>query len=573
MRSPGLSLCCLLATLQAAGCGRTGLGADSAGRIADVDRIFAEWDKPDSPGCALAIVRNGGVIYQRGYGMANLEHGVPITPATLFHVASVSKQFTALAVLMLAAEGRLSLEDEVRTFVPEMAGLSRPVRIRHLMHHTSGMRDQWELLQYAGWRNEDVVLQDDVLKLIFRQRDLNFEPGERFGYCNSSYTLMGLIVERVSGQTLPEFCRRRIFEPLGMKNTHIRSDFHAILPNRAYSYDPRPGGGFQIAVMSMALPGPTALQTTVEDLARWDRNFEDPVVGGPAVMAEMLRVGRFNDGRLQDYAGGLRIGTYRGLRTVSHTGVDAGYRAVFLRFPDQRFTVIVLANLGGMVPAALARKVADLYLDDRMEPLKSPAPAQADAASASPADLKRYDHYAGSYWLVEDFLARTFVKEKDRLMLKLGEARQVLREVSPGDFVEDGSGTHYLFPAAPEGPVREMKRQLGGEAPTPARRIEAADVPAAKLSEYVGHFRSPELEAIYTLHVQDGRLLLKHRKDEQPLIPMRDDEFLTHFDAVNRDYGDYVAVRFLRDAQGGVSGLTLGSDRVRNLRFERVEIR
>lgn len=537
---------------------------------AAIDALFAQWDRPDSPGCALAVVRNGAVVYERGYGMADLEHAVPITPLTRFHVASVSKQFTVMAILLLKQEGRLSLDDDIRKYVPEMADFGKPILLRHLIHHTSGLRDQWELLQYAGWRYEDLILHRDVLTLLYGQRDLNFPPGERYSYCNSSYTLLGEVVARLSGKPLADFCRGRIFEPLGMKDTQFRSDSHDILPDRAYSYDPRRGGGFQHAIMSMALPGPTALQTTVRDLARWNSSFDTPTVGGKAVLEDMLRPGKLNDGTAQDYAGGLMLGRYRGLPTVSHTGVDAGYRAVFMRFPEQRFAVIILSNLGSMVPAALAKKVAELYLGGQMEPASRPASAPAAAPSAE--DTSRYERYVGSYWSNEDRMAFVFVMDQGWLALKQGEARVALRETAPGAFVEDGYGTRYTFAAPMDGHVRELVRQRGTAAPSTARRIEAMSMKPADMERYVGRFRSPELDAVYHVRVQGESLMLRHRKDEQPLIQIGEDDFLTHFDEANRDYGDYVRIRFERDAAARAMGFSLDSGRVIKLRFERVEV-
>jgi CubicO group peptidase (beta-lactamase class C family) len=274
----------------------------------EVDEIFSEWDRPDSPGCALAVVKGGEVVYKRGYGMANLEYDVPITPRTIFHVASVSKQFTDFAIAILTDEGRLSLDDEVRAHVPELPDFGEPITIRHLIHHTSGIRDQWELLVAAGWRMDDVITTDDVLELVGRQRELNFRPGSEYLYCNTGYTLMAVIVERVTGSSLREFCAERIFEPLGMLDTHFHDDHREIVRGRAYSYSPREEGGFQHSVLSYATVGATSLFTTVEDLARWDQNFYEAKVGGSAVVDLVQTPGVLNDGERLRYAFGLNIG-------------------------------------------------------------------------------------------------------------------------------------------------------------------------------------------------------------------------------------------------------------------------
>ncbi len=238
-----------------------------------VDAIFKDFDSASSPGCAVAAYQGERIVYKRAYGMANLDHDVRLTPASVFHVASVSKQFTAAAILLLAQEGKLSLDDEVRKHIPELPDFGHRITIRHLAHHTSGIRDQWSLLGLAGWRySRDLITDDDVLELLARQKDLNFVPGERHLYSNSGYTLMAMIVSRVSGQSFREFTTERIFKPLGMLNTHFRDNFSEIVKNQAYGYAPE-RGTFRLSVTNFDTAGATSLMTTVEDLARWHAQF------------------------------------------------------------------------------------------------------------------------------------------------------------------------------------------------------------------------------------------------------------------------------------------------------------
>src|SRR5579862_9812223 len=227
--------------------------SENAELSASVDALFTTWDQSGAPGAALAVVEDGQIVYTRGYGMANLEYAVPITPSTIFHVASISKQFTSFAINLLALEGRLSLDDDIRTHFPEFGDFGKTITLRHLRHHTSGLRDQWDLLQLAGWRMEDVITEQDILDLAWKQRDLNFAPGAEHLYCNTGYTLLAVIVKRVAGQSLREFAQERIFAPLGMTNTHFHDDHRMVVPNRAYSYALREGGeGFEHRVLSFA---------------------------------------------------------------------------------------------------------------------------------------------------------------------------------------------------------------------------------------------------------------------------------------------------------------------------------
>src|SRR5215467_5019716 len=328
-----------------------------------VDKIFAKWDRGDSPGCALGVYRGGQIVYKRGYGMEDLNEDVHITPATVFHVASMSKQFTAASIVLLAQQGKLSLDDDVRKYVPELPDFGAKITIRNLVHHTSGLRDQWNLLELAGWRySKDLITDDDVMSVMARQKALNFKPGERHVYCNTGYTLMGLIVKRVSGLSLREFTAQNIFEPLGMTRTFFRDDHAQIIKHDAVGYEQEPGKPFEISITNFDTVGATSLHTTVEDLQNWDENFYHPKVGGDRFVQQMLERGKLNNGETLDYAFGLELGTYRGLKTVDHGGADAGYRSDMTRFPEQHLSVAVLCNSAETDPSSLARQVADVVL-------------------------------------------------------------------------------------------------------------------------------------------------------------------------------------------------------------------
>ncbi|MBA3872970.1 MAG: beta-lactamase family protein, partial [Anaerolineae bacterium] len=338
-----------------------------------VDAIFAQWDKSNTPGCALAVVQDGDIIYSRGYGMANLDYDLAIRPDSVFHIASISKEFVAFSIALLAQDGKLSVDDDIRKYLSEMPDYGEPLTIRQLAHHTSGLRDQWDLLSMAGWRENDLKTNADVLYLAARQKELNFKPNDEYLYSNTGYTLLGIIVERISGQSLRKFTTERIFKPLGMKSTHFHDDFEMIVKNRAYGYAPRPQGGYRISIPLFDTVGASSLFTTVEDLVLWEENFYHKQVGGEAVIELMLKPGVLNSGKAIDYAFGLRVAPYRGLKTFGHSGADAGYRSDFICFPDQRFAVIIFCNLATMNPAVLGKKVADLYLADSLQNPESEA--------------------------------------------------------------------------------------------------------------------------------------------------------------------------------------------------------
>jgi CubicO group peptidase (beta-lactamase class C family) len=343
----------------------SGQHAATANHAARIDSIFAELNRTDGPGAAVAVLHNGSIVLERGYGLAQLEYDVPVTPATVFHVASVSKQFAAFAVTLLAQQGRLSLDDDVRVHVPELHDFGRRITVRHLIHHTSGIRDQWELLMMAGWRLDDVITRDQIMALMRRQRELNFEPGAEHLYSNMGYTLLAEIVERVSGQPFGEYLNAHVFEPLGMRHTHVHNDHERVVPGRAYSYRPGAGGqGWRNAVLSYANQGATSLFTTAGDLARWLHNYETAQVGGAAAIAQLRERGVLNSGDTIPYAFAIIRGEHRGRTTWSHGGSDAGFRSVVMHFPDEQLGVVVLSNAATAVPQRLALAVADVYLGE-----------------------------------------------------------------------------------------------------------------------------------------------------------------------------------------------------------------
>jgi CubicO group peptidase (beta-lactamase class C family) len=369
-----------------------------------VDKIFAQWDRSDSPGCAVAVIKDGTVLYKRGYGVADLDHGIAITPETVFHAASLSKQFTAMAVMLLVGQGRLALDDDVRKYVGKEFPLDG-ITVGDLLRHTSGIRDQWALMTMAGWRmSDDVITQGDVLRLVARTKELNFPPGTDFAYSNTNYTLTGLIVERVSKRSLADFARDNIFLPLGMLHTTFAETHGVIVHNRAYGYRVGAKQAFELRMPNYDLYGPTNLQTTVEDLARWDRNFEDKKVGHDAALAQMQTSGVTPTNGPTRYGLGLKLEDYRQLRTVGHDGRDAGYRAQFIRFPDRRFAVACLCNLAfpeDSLPGDLVQRIADVYLFDHPASASLTQTASETAPAVpqrSGADLRAY---TGRYYSEE----------------------------------------------------------------------------------------------------------------------------------------------------------------------------
>ncbi|MEW6128971.1 MAG: serine hydrolase domain-containing protein [Acidobacteriota bacterium] len=522
---------------------------------AKVDKIFANWDKPTSPGCALGVIKDGQLIYKRGYGMADLDHDIPITSASVFHVASVSKQFTAMAIHLLAKQGKLSLDDEVKKYITELPDFGHKITIRHLLHHTSGLRDQWSLLVMAGWRlSEDVVRDEDILELVSRQKDLNFKPGDQFLYCNTGYTLLAIIVKRVSGKSLREFAAENIFKSLGMNNTFFRDDHAVIVKNQAYGYVPAANNTFKFNVPNYDTVGASSLLTTIEDLVKWDQNFYDYQVGGNDVITQMQTTTTLNNGDKFPYTHGLAVGNYKGLKIVEHSGADAGYRSHLMRFPEQKFSVACLCNLASTNPGMLARQVADVYLADLLKPEAAKPVAEIKGVTLTEEQLKLK---IGAYWnpSAEDFAKVTLSNGK---LYFAGGTSSELIALSENRFQMKVQPAEVRFEPGADGRL-QMIVNIEGRKPILFTQMEAMNPTADELKEYAGAFYSDELDATYRIEIQDGKLFLKRKK-----YPAA--SFMTAFkDAfINIQLG---TLRFTRDAQKRINGLIIGSGRIRNMRF------
>jgi CubicO group peptidase (beta-lactamase class C family) len=370
-----------------------------------VDEIFGDLAKAGSPGCALGVYRDGKMIYSKGYGLANLEENVPVTPQSVFDIGSTSKQFTAASILLLEKQGKLSLNDDVRKYIPELPDYGQKITMLHLLNHASGLRDYLALMDLAGINTDSVTTDEDALQMIFRQKALNFAPGSDWLYSNTGFFLLSVVVKRASGKTLREFAGENIFLPLEMTHTQYRDDHTSLIVNRALAYDVKEKGvGYRLDVSYFEQTGDGAVHTSVEDLLNWDENFYSAQIGGKDFLAEIQEQGKLNGGKVLDYAKGLFIEDYRGLHTVSHGGSWGGYRAELLRFPEQHFSVACLCNLGSARPSNRAHRVADVYLASLMKSKEVRKEAEEKREkerkliSPTAEQLRRYQ---GDYWSEE----------------------------------------------------------------------------------------------------------------------------------------------------------------------------
>jgi CubicO group peptidase (beta-lactamase class C family) len=357
-----------------------------------IDSIFARYAPPGGPGCAVGVYQNGTTTFARGYGLANITNDVPITPITRFTTGSVSKQFTAASIALLVRAGKLSLDDDVRKYVPELVDYGTPIKIRHLVHHTSGLRDFWELVDLAGMRPDDGYTVDDMLALAAKQKGLDAPPGSQYRYSNTGYLVMGVVVKRVTGQSLRQFADSAIFKPLGMTETLFLDDHNEIVPRRAMAYSPS-GKTWKINVWNNDLVGQGGIVTSLADLQKWDENFYSGQVGGKEFVELMQTTEQLSGGGTNDYAFGLTVQSYRGQRLVEHTGATGGYRAAILRFPAQHTSVAMMCNVSTANTTALALGMADVVLDAQLA--KADALVAARRAGRSMATLNVHADMSG----------------------------------------------------------------------------------------------------------------------------------------------------------------------------------
>ena len=406
-----------------------------------VDELFKPWDRSDSPGATLGIFKDGRIIYARGYGIANLEYALPWSSQNPSRIGSISKQFIAMCIAILAEEGKLSLDDDIRKYFPDWPEYNGLITLKHLLHHTSGVREYLTLVELMGKPEGSgyIYTPKELVRTLLRQKELNFKPGEMYSYSNSGYFLLSEIVSRVSGMETSAFAKQYLFGPLGMHNSHFHDEPNLIVKNRAYGYSTKEEGGFRLDILRLKVIGDLGVFTTIEDFLKWDQNFYENKLGKGTqnLIKMMLTPGKLNNGEVLPYAMGLNISKYGGLRTIGHGGSAVGYQAQYLQFPDQRFSVVILSNLSDFRTGQIARQIADLYLADQfIEPPTQRQRGRSSEESPKPITLlsSQLQEYAGDYYSDELDITYILEVENHKLVLKLRETSSVLTSYSTERF-------------------------------------------------------------------------------------------------------------------------------------------
>jgi CubicO group peptidase (beta-lactamase class C family) len=538
-----------------------------------VDAFLSQWDKNDMPGCAVGVVKDGRLVYKRGFGMANLDYDVPNTPSTLFNLASMSKQFTAMSIALLAQQGKLSLDDDIRKYVPELPKYDDAITIRHLIHHTSGIRDYEALVFFSGLGVDNAYSPKAILNMLARQKNLSFKPGSKYQYNNSGYFLLGLIVERVSGKSLRAFAEENIFKPLGMKHTLFYDNRFEVIKNRASGYRVGPDKSIRARSSLYSLVGDRGVLSSVEDLYLWGQNFYEPKVGNKELISMLTTPGTLNGGERLDYAFGLARGEYRGLPVIQHDGnIGSGYRVQMSRFPVQKFTAIVLCNNTAMNQYGIAQKLADIYLEGQF-PVAPPVPKRAveDLPPAIALSEKEALRYAGIYAHPES--GRVFrLSVKDGKLINSGLLKSetpVLPVSETRLLLVAGAGVTELNPVFRDsGSISEIRILTKSGKPDVFVPVKPPLDSPQQLPDYAGTYYCDELNADYKISLQGSSLALRIGDSiETRLVPSYADFFTIP--------GGEINLSFTRDARGKITGFVFSSAgeerQVKGITFQRRE--
>jgi CubicO group peptidase (beta-lactamase class C family) len=537
-----------------------GAAAQQDTRVAAVKKLLEPWDAPDRPGASVSVMIDGRIVANFAVGSADLEHRIPIRSDSAFQAASISKQVTAFAVLLLERDGKLSIDDPVARYLPETAPLG-PITLRQLLTHTSGLREYLVLLAAAGWRSEDLLTDQQVLRLLVAQRGTNFRPGTGYQYINSDYVLLAEIVRRISGKTLDGFCQERIFGPIGMTHSRFEEDVGTLIANRVHSYR-RVKGSYARAILNDEVAGPSNLVTTAEDLNRWAHNLETGAVGGARVLARMAERGVLADGTVNAYAMGQDLYRFRGFDTWMHGGRHAGFRSFLLRVPSEHLSVAVFGNVADFNSGKIATEVAEVYLAGR--------PGYRGVATKGTPTAEQLAAFAGTYELFPGLIFNLTTDGRQLWLTTLGGAKSsALKPLSPTSFATDQEAWITLeFPSPVDGKTSGFTYRVGFDGFIAAKRITLAPftAEAAHLQDYVGHYYSPELATEYELRIENGGLVARHpRRPDIALHPYQRDRLLS------REWF-FQNLEFQRGAKDQVIGFRLSGVNAEGLTFKRTEV-
>ena len=529
---------------------------------ARVDQLMTPYSGTERPGGVVAVIRDGEMAFARAYGMANLTDGIPFAPGTASNIGSVTKQFTAMGILLLQADGKLSIDDDIREYFPELPDFGVPITLRRFLTHTSGYREIYNFLPMAGFQGEDAFPREMAIRIIQRQPDLQAPPNTEYNYNNTGFILLASTIERVSGKSFPEYMKARVFEPLGMTHTRVKAFQGEIIPGSAQGYVPAEVGGFRTARDLASSYGAGGIYTTAEDLAKWMMNYRDMAVGGPAAIEAMTTRGILADGDTIPYGLGIGVREFRGRRLFTHTGGDVAHRTYFGYYPELESGVILMSN-NASFDLSMANEIAVVFFGDDFEAEEEEAGAPAPEGVEGPSQ-EVLDGLTGS-WVIElpgENLGIVLTLEEGKLYAQAtGQGKLLLLATSDSTFAIESGDASITFHFEEDGTAGRATLHQNGDAPM--RRVEPVELTPEDLAAYAGRYFSDELETFYQISVEEGKLMASNfRMTPFPLSHREGDTF-------TGEQFFFGEVKFVRAGNGTVTGFLASNGRTRDVWFRK----
>lgn len=529
-----------------------------------IDNLFSEWNTPNSPGCAIGIIRNDSLVYAKGYGMADIEHAIPITPATIFYMCSVSKQFTGYSIVLLARQGKIKLDEDIHTYISWAPDFGEKITVRNLLNHTSGIRDDISLAAISGLGYDGMLTQDLALNILKRQRSLNFPPGQKYSYSNSNYVLLSEIVKTVSGKSFRTFSDSAIFKPLGMEHSRFQDNYTELIQNRAFSYEPLDSNHFSNDFQNVYTLGDGGLFTNINDMSKWVANFYNPIAGDLKDINQLTENGKLDNGKKIDYALGINVDKYRGWQQFQHGGGLAGYRTFISVFPDLKIGFLVFSNVGNFDPYAKTHDLANLFISDTTKPGIKNKPENKDSSLAILKNPQHFNIYVGDY-ISEDGVQFNFSITNQKMYWNCYGQSSLLRKEAKDTFsVFTNPDIKFVFEQSPKKSSivnqywpynnRVLKKYVSGSLLTDK-----------ELRLYTGIYYSPELECQFGISLKDHHLFLTSNKYENRQLTMVGN------DNIIDKNGGLGHITILRDIDKKIIGFEVNSGAIMHLKFNKVE--
>lgn len=530
--------------------------------IQEIDNLFSNWNNINNPGGTVGVMLDGQLVYSKAFGLASMEYKIPNNNKTIFNTGSVSKQFTAMGIIVLQQKGLLDFEDDIRKYIPELPDFKEKITISHLLHHTSGLRSMHSMLELAGWREEDSRTNDDLNRFIVKQKALNFSPGSEYGYCNTGYMLLVNIVENVTGREFPDWMEETIFKPLGLNNTYIEGDYSKIKPNKATSYYGN-NDNFKRAVDYWGYIGSGNMYSNNIDLLKWLENFHSPKKGWEKHFNLIQKLEKLNNGDLNNYAFGVIIDSVYGFKSISHSGSIGGFRSNITSFPDKKLSIVILSNFSKSSPSSKSKHIFKILFENEKAEKNIKPQKNYNIVNISSDVLSRFEGY---YWNTKEYYSRKIYLKRDTLYYqRTADNETPIVPISSNQFKLLGYSVDAILKFNTDVSPKTASLYVDGERVSRLIKYKPNLPNNSELSFYTGKFYSPELETIYEFYIKDNDLYYHHpRHGDYKMKILKRDVFETEW--------PLSIVEYKRDENGTIRGANVSNGRVKNLWFYKIKL-